>query len=136
MDVPSLDWTLTATETTVLRLLNAVSAVLPVWTWRPAVLVRARERLAYVLGMGDLQLSGVTPSGHSGTLMPQRMYLIEDSTATLGRADLGRPTRLASNPRIGDVPLPARGVLAIGQAQWRILDPLEYERTRLASAVR
>jgi hypothetical protein len=27
------------------------------------------------------------------------------------------------------VPLPARGVLAIGQAMWEIFDPAEYERT-------
>ena len=62
--------------------------------------------------------------------MPQRMYLIEDSTAVLDGNDLGRPTRVAHNPRIGDVALPARGVLAIGQAAWAILDAEEYERTR------
>jgi hypothetical protein len=28
------------------------------------------------------------------------------------------------------VALPARGVLAIGQATWKILDPMEHERTR------
>ncbi len=43
------------------------------------------------------------PSGHNGILMPQRMYLIEDSTAVLDGKDLGRPTRAAHNPRIGDV---------------------------------
>jgi hypothetical protein len=34
------------------------------------------------------------------------------------------------NPRIGDVTLPARGVLAIGQAMWRILDRDEYAMAR------
>ena len=32
--------------------------------------------------------------------------------------NLGSPTRLRENPTIGGVPLPARGVLAIGQAMW------------------
>jgi hypothetical protein len=133
MDDPFLFWTLTATEPVVLRVLNAISTALPLSTWRPRGLLRAREALAAALGMGALRLCAAMPSGHTGTLMPQRMYWIEDSTAILNGADLGRPTRLASNPRIGDVPLPVRGVLAIGQGQWRILDRVEYERTRVAA---
>jgi hypothetical protein len=134
VDSPALDWTLTATETRTLRFLNAPSARMPLWTWRPGVLVHARERLARRLGMGILHLSGDMPSGHTGTLMPQRMYLIEESSATLDGVDLGRPTRCAVNPTIGDVPLPARGVLAIGQGVWRVLDEEEYERTRSETA--
>ncbi len=34
------------------------------------------------LGMGQLQLTGTMPSGHTGTLMPQRMYYIDTSHAT------------------------------------------------------
>lgn len=130
-----LDWTLRATETRLLRGLNAMSARLPTWTWRPQVLLRARELLARrVLGMGDLQMRGTMPSGHLGTLMPQRMYLIDDSTATLDGVDLGHPAQLASTPDIGGFPMPARGVLAIGQAAWPILDQAEYSRTRAATA--
>lgn len=80
-------------------------------------------------GMGELQLARTMPSGHRGVLMPQRMYSVESSTATLGGVDLGRPTHVEPNPTIGDVPLPVRGVLAIVQAMWEILDPAEYERT-------
>ena len=131
MDDPALEWSLTATDTPLLRALNAMSARLPMWTWRPAPLLRARELLARrVLGMGTLRMSGVMPSGHTGTLMPQRMYLVEDSTAVLEGHDLGRPAHAAQNPRIGDVALPARGVLAVGQGAWAILDREEYERTR------
>lgn len=134
MDSPSLDWTLTAASTRLLDFLNGISAVLPLATWRPRSLIRARERLAHALGMGHLQLSGVMPSGHTGTLMPQRMYFVDDSWATLDGVDLGRPTQSQDNPRIGDVPLPARGVLAIGQAVWEVLDQAEYERTRSETA--
>jgi hypothetical protein len=125
MDAPLLDWTLTASDTPTLRVLNAIGARLPLSTWRPHVLLRARERLAQTLGMGDLELSGTMPSGHVGTLMPQRMYFVEESTATLDGVDLGLPTHVTPNPTIGEVPLPARGVLAIGQAMWQILDPAE-----------
>lgn len=134
VDSPALDWTLTATPTRLLRLLNPISAALPLASWRPRSLIRARERLARALGMGDVALSGTMPSGHTGTLMPQQMYLIEESRATLDGVDLGRPARLAEPPRIGDVTVPARGVLAIGQAVWPILDHAEYERTRAETA--
>jgi hypothetical protein len=135
MDAPRLEWTLVATETTTLRALNAVSARLPMWTWRSGALLRARELLAeHVLHLGAIRLAGTMPSGHTGILMPQRMYLVDESTAVLDGQDLGRPTKVAPNPLIGDVPLPARGVLAIGQAAWHILDPDEYARQRAETA--
>ena len=46
MDAPRLDWTVTAIQTPVLRVLNAVSSRLPLWTWRSARLVRVREGIA------------------------------------------------------------------------------------------
>ena len=80
--------------------------------------------------MGNLKMSGVMPSGHTGTLMPKEMYFIEKSQARFDGVDLGSPVHLRENPKIGDVPLPARGILAIGGAVWEILDQAEYERTR------
>ncbi|MFL6205114.1 MAG: hypothetical protein ACJ739_07155 [Acidimicrobiales bacterium] len=130
-DEAHLNWTLNATETGLLRAINAMSARLPDWTWRRPSLLRARELLARrVLGMGDIRMSGTMPSGHTGTLMPKRMYFIDDSTATLDDKDLGHAARMRATPDIGSFPLPARGVLAIGQAAWRILDHDEYARTR------
>ena len=130
MDEPALDWTLTAARSPLMGVLNPLSAALPLATWRPRALVRARERLARTLGMGRIELSGVMPSGPPGLLMPQRMYLVDESSALLGGVDLGRPTRLVDNPHIGGVALPARGVLAIGQGMWPIRDPEEFESER------
>lgn len=134
MDHPALDWTFTATSTLLLDALNAVSAALPVATWRPNVLLRTRESMARALGMGRLSLHGVMPSGHVGTLMPQRMYLIEESRASFDGVDLGRPAHVRPNPAIGAVPLPARGVLGIGGGMWRVRDAEEFERVRAATA--
>jgi hypothetical protein len=130
MKQPALEWTLSVARSPILGLLNPLSAVLPQASWRPRLLVKAREQLARALGMGHLELAGTMPSGHHGLLMPQRMYLIHQSEASLDGTDLGRPTRPTQNPTIGGVPLPARGVLAIGQAVWRIRDVEEYARLR------
>jgi hypothetical protein len=102
---------------------------------RAVALLRVRELLAqHALRLGELRLAGTMPSGHTGVLMPQRMYLIDEATAVLAGQDLGRPARVAPNPRIGGVPLPARGVLAIGQAARPIRDPAEHARLRAATA--
>jgi len=136
MDAPRLEWTLSVTETRTLRALNSMSPRLPSWTWRSGPLVRAREFIARsLLGMGDIGLSGEMPSGHVGILMPECMYFIDETTAILDGADLGRAARVSPNPRIGEVALPTRGVLAIGQGAWEILDPDEYERTRAETLI-
>ena len=133
MDSPALEWTLTATSTRILALLNAMSAAMPQVTWRLRPLVRARERLAGALGMGQLRLTGTMPSGHTGTLMPRRMYFIDAARATLDGADLGQPARWPASPVIGGVPLPARGVLAIGQAVFALpAGPAERSLSRPA----
>jgi len=121
MDDPALEWTVTASQPPSLAVLNAAGARLPLASWRPAALLHAREVMARALGMGRLQLSGTMPSGHRGTLMPQRMFLVDKAQATWNDVDLGPTTRLRDNPTIGGVALPARGVLAMGQAVW---DPL------------
>jgi hypothetical protein len=132
VDEPSLSWTLSVRASAVLGFVNVLGAAMPLATWRPTLLRRGRERMAKALGLGRLALSGVMPSGHAGILMPQRMHYIDQARATLDGVDLGRPARLDKNPTIGDVPLPARGVLAIGHAMWEIRDPDEYSRTRTA----
>jgi hypothetical protein len=123
MNEPAVDWTLTAHAPPVLAVFNAVSRRLPVSSWRPRSLVWARERMARWFGLGDLQLQGVMPSGHAGRLMPEQMFLVDQSTARLDGRDLGRPIRLQENPSIGGFRLPARGVLVKGGAVWDILDP-------------
>lgn len=118
VDKPALDWEVTATSTTVLQSLNAISARLPFWTYQSSALMKARELVARGLGMGDVHLTGTTPSGHHHVVMPERMYFIEQSVATLDGLDLGRPAHVTPNPRIGDVTFPARGILAVGEATW------------------
>lgn len=118
---PALDlnWTVTVRETFGLGLMNRLGRALPDWTWRPGPLVRARELMArHAFGLGDLRLSGTMPSGHDGVLMPKRMYWVAASRAVLNGRDLGAPTRLAECPTIGGVTVPARGVLAVGEAAW------------------
>jgi len=127
---PRVVWTVTARRSLALGLLNPLMGSMPLVTWRVPALVRLRERVARALGLGSLALRGSTPSGHDGLLMPERMYFVDQATAVLAGADLGQPCRTTNNPTIGTVALPARGVIAFGQAMWPVLDLDEFDRTR------
>ena len=135
MDRPHIDWSLTAHTTAALELLNFVSARLPLSTWRPPTLVHAREAIASWLGMGRVEFSAVMPNGQSGTVMPQQIYFIDRSRASVDGTDIGHPIHARDNPTIGSVPLPARGVLATGRAILRIADIAAYEQTLAEIAV-
>lgn len=130
MDEPPLAWTVRMREPLALKVLNFISRRMPLWTWRRPAFLKPREWMARVLGLGRITLAGPMPSGHYGILMPQQMFFVERCTAVLDGVDLGAPTTMKPNPDIGGVPLPARGVFAIGQAHWRIRDASEYAATR------
>jgi hypothetical protein len=91
MGSPTVDWRLTAVQTPMLAVLNALHGTLPLSTWRSPTLIGTRELMVRSLGMGRLQMSGIMPSGHAGTLMPERMYFVNDATATIDGTDLGKP---------------------------------------------
>ncbi len=131
MAEPRLTWTMSMTAPTLLRGLNAVSAALPLWTWRPAPLLRLREWIAKrFLGMGDVRLSFTSATDHDAVVMPEEVFFVDDSEAVLDDQSLGKPVRLESNPTIGDVPTPARPVFVFGRARIRVADPEEYRQTR------
>jgi len=130
MEELELEWTIKMYEPFYLHLINAVSKRMPLWTWKPSSLLKFREWMASLLGVGKIKLKGFMPSGHLGTLMPQRMYFIKATQLKLNGVDLGHEVHVYPNPKIGDVPLPARGIFAIGEAYWEIIDFGEYYQTK------
>lgn len=132
MKQPELEWTVWMHEPFYLRVMNAISKRMPFWTWKHTALLKLREWMARQLGIGKIKLAGYMPSGHFGILMPKRMYFIHRTQVKLDGIDLGKPVVLKTNPKIGDVPLPARGIFAIGEAYWEIENFDEYRRTRAA----
>lgn len=131
MEEPHLVWTMTISAPLSLQGLNAMSSLLPIRSWKPAPLLRVRERVAKrFLGMGDLRFSFTMPSGHDAVIMPEEVFFIEESDAELNGRSLGDPVRLKTNPTIGDVPLPTRPTFVLGQAHMKITNPAEHNQTR------
>lgn len=116
MDEPSLDWELEVEASVPLRVLNLLHGRLPLTTWRPRVLVAAREWVARALGLGAVSMSGVLPTDGHLVAVLRRLYWVRRSTAILDGRDLGGLVELPSCPTIAGWPLPRRGVLAVGEA--------------------
>jgi hypothetical protein len=136
MDEPRLEWRMQLGASPVLRALNAVESVLPLWTWRLAALRGVREWIArHYLGYGDIDLAFATASGHETVLLARENYRIEEATARLEGESLGAPTTLQEPPTIGGVALPRAPSFAFGQVQAAIQDPEEYERARSLARV-
>jgi hypothetical protein len=122
---------MTMTAPFLLRLLNAIGAAMPRKVWRRNPVVRAQEWVARkALGMGDVRLSFVNPRGQDAVIMPEQVYLIDNSEAVWEDRDLGHPVRLSENPTIGNVPLPTRPAFMVGHAHARVEDLEAYERAR------
>lgn len=131
MEEPKLVWTMTITAPLLLRGFNRLSTTLPRRMWKSAITRRFGETVAWrFLNLGKLRFSFITPSGHDTILIPQKMFFIESAKAELKGQDLGVPVRLDENPTIGGIPLPKRPAFMIGEAQAKIRDRREYERTR------
>jgi len=131
MEKPSLKWKMTMNAPLPLRMLNAVNASLPVWTWKSNFLQKAREWISKkFLGMGNIRLSVITPNGQTATLMPKEIFFIDTSAALLEGRNLGNLVHMNDNPAIGEVPLPIRPTFIIGQTHGLITDMDEYHKTR------
>jgi hypothetical protein len=110
-------WQLTLQASAATRALNAVGAVVPDRAWRaPAVLSALGPAAGQVLRAGRVAMAGQAPNGQAFVVNPQRIWLIDRSSARLGEADFGPPGPLGEQARLGDFWIPQRGVFALGRA--------------------
>jgi hypothetical protein len=104
-------------ETPATRLLNGIAAALPAPLWRRRPTLAATAWVAgRALGAGRLRLLGRTPNGQRFRVKPGRLWVIEESRARIGGVDVGRPGPLTPQARLGDFPIPQRGLFVIGSA--------------------
>jgi hypothetical protein len=122
-----LDWTVAMHHTLVTRLFTLMGRVMPhrMWTTR-SVLAMMAWMAAHLLGVGSVRLSGDMPNGQGFTAAPVRIWAVQDSRATLGGRDLGVPTPLPGQARIGDFWLPQQGVFMRGFSHFDVFDPSRH----------
>ena len=129
-----LDWTVDLTSTPVTAAMTAMGRRMPwaAWTSRPTL--GAVGRMAGpALGVGRVRLQGVVPNGQRFTAAPVHIWSVSGSSATLGGADLGVPTPLAHQARLGDFWLPQRGIFSGGHGHFETFDPARHRGVDLAA---
>jgi hypothetical protein len=85
MEHPRLDWTMKMAAPLFLRVLNAMSATIPLWMWKFSLQQRMGEWIAKrLLKMGnDIRFTITTPSEQDAILIPGPQYFIETSEAVV-----------------------------------------------------
>ncbi|GAB4099110.1 hypothetical protein [Sinomonas halotolerans] len=111
----SLEWSLSLRATPLTSAMSAACAAIPDGVWRGRAFSRAMGLVAAgALRTGTLRLAGTTPNGHHFVARPRRVWLVEDSTASLDGTALGRPAPLPQQAALGDFWLPQRGLFMAG----------------------
>jgi hypothetical protein len=80
------------------------------------------------LGLGPLALTGRAPNGQRYRVSPRLVWRIEASAAVLDGEELGGPAPLEGPDQLGDFLIPAKGILAFGEASFERFDPARHTR--------
>ena len=100
----------------------------------PSVTLAAVPQVARsALGAGRLRLRVREPNGQRFRATPRRRWVVEQSCARIGGADLGAPGPLTPQAGLGDFPIPQRGLFVIGSA---FFDPGDADTIPPRPAVR
>lgn len=111
-----LDWRSTISSTLPTRAVSALGSVMPDRAWRSERVLRAMGPVAgRLLGAGRVNMAGRSPTGETFLANPMRVFVVDDSQASLDGTSFGAPGPLAEQARLGDFLIPQRGVFAIGR---------------------
>jgi hypothetical protein len=135
-DEPRLAWEVTVASTPVSRALSAMMPRLPRRVLDNERILRLMGPMAgALLGAGRLALTGAMPNRQTFHLVPSHVWLVAASRAQLDGEDLGSPAPLPRQASIGDFRIPQRGLFAIGDIDFDLLDPNRHStRTQRGSA--
>jgi len=115
----AFDWRVTLRASLPTRLLNAAAGAIPERAWQvPAVLRLIAMAANATLGVGRMNLTGLTPNGQRFIANPRRVWLIDESEAVVEGVALGPVVRTRRQASLGDLLLPRKGLFAIARARF------------------
>jgi hypothetical protein len=113
----ALDWEVNLTESSTLRVMNAVARLVPETCWQAKRMLKAMGVASRIgLRTGKLNLRGKTPNGQEFIATPQRIWLIDYSRAVIDGADAGPVGPLSQQASLNDFLIPQRGIFAVARA--------------------
>jgi hypothetical protein len=122
-----LEWAVRLDSTRRTRLLNGLSTVTArMVLHHPGGLGRFGAVIGWATDAGPLQLAGRTPNGQTFAVLPWRVWTVSASAAVVRGRDLGPLGPHPENPRVGELVLPNRGILAAQHAWFEPFDPADH----------
>lgn len=122
-----LDWTIAMRTTVVTRMMSVMGRLMPHWMWISRSILGAMGRMAGpMLGVGRVRLTGTMPNGQSFTAAPVEIWAVADSRAILDGRDLGAPTPLPTQEKVGGFWVPQRGIFMRGFGHFDAFDPSRH----------
>jgi hypothetical protein len=118
VDAPGeIIWDVRLKPTPATRVMNAAARAVPSDSWRKPLLIRSMETAAqWLLGTGEIKLTGRTPNGHRYTATPRLIWSVAESRAVIRGMDAGAPGPLPQQATLGDFRIPQHGIFAITSA--------------------
>jgi hypothetical protein len=111
-----VDWTIEVGATLITRVMSMVGAGIPASAWRSRpVLVGMGHVAGWVLGVGKVQLTGMTSNGQHFDANPRRIWYVTGSKAVVEGQDLGPVGPLPEQAHMADFYFPQRGIFAVGR---------------------
>jgi hypothetical protein len=112
-----LDWVVTLQESPLSRLMNAAARLVPETLWQTKMMLKMMGHAARILlGTGKMNLAGRTPNGHEFIANPQRVWLIDSSSAVVNETDTGPVGALSRQASLNEFLIPQRGIFAVARA--------------------
>lgn len=122
-----VDWSVTLAATPATLLLHALRVVVPEHYWRRPDLLHTLSRLAGPLfDAGQIRLTGRSSNGQHFMAMPERVWMVSSSVATVHSTPLGSPRALPEQAFLGDLAIPQRGIFMVGSAEFESYDPARH----------
>lgn len=116
-------WDITLTSTPMVRLLNLVAGIIPVKFWKDVRILKLISQVAAkILKGGRIELSGYVPNRQRFIANPYKIWLVSESTASLGRMDFGEPAPLKQQEHLKDFWIPQRGMFVLGRSYFEPFD--------------
>ena len=115
VDAPGeIVWDIRLAPTLATRMMNMAASAMPSsWWGRRPLLSTMGTAARWILGTGQMNLTGCTPNGQVFTGIPRWIWSIAESRATIRGVDAGAPAPLPKQAMLGDFCIPQRGIFAI-----------------------
>jgi hypothetical protein len=115
VDAPGeIVWDIRLAPTLATRMMDTAASAMPSsWWGKRSVLSTMETAARWILGTGEMKLTGYTPNGQVFTGIPRLIWSIAESRATIRGVDAGAPGPLPKQAMLGDFCIPQRGIFAI-----------------------